>query len=973
LGRTVAVKLLKTEPLGDLADRERFFREARAVAQLRHAGIVTVHEIVEVNGTPAIVSEFIDGCTLKELIKSGHLSPRQIASLVLQVAEAVHHAHCSGLVHRDIKPSNILVQLDAAGSESEVAADGTRSNSGRPVEPDRPLTAFLTDFGLALREDVEITMTADGQIIGTPAYMSPEQAAGGSHCVDGRSDVYSLGVVLYELLCGSLPFRGSKITTLHRILHEEPRLPRRVDPRVPRDLETICLKAMAKDAKQRYKTAAEFASDLRRWLAGEPISARPVGAAGRALRWARRNPKAALRLVLALLLATVGVVAAIQINLRSQAERLAQTILVAKPQELSQLVANELPRFRRWANPALRRAMNDANADLGRRLRASIALAPVDPSQGSYLSERLLTCSWDEFAPIRDSLQPNASLLIDRLWRTLRDAEQEDEVRFRCGLALASFAPNAEWLEPDIELLARTLVMSNPDYQRDLRMHLSPVGKLLLRPLETVFHDEAASDTQREAAAAALADFARHDREFLARLTCGATPPQFRLLFPQWTASASDRQAAAVLFQSELRPGEPDPAPDGERIRVGRHRAGAGIALARLQSPATALDALQFDSNPEMLTQFVHGAAERGIRSRDLLGCLELATTVSQRFAILLTLADYPLDSIPPQDRESLLGKLVQWHGSDPSSAIHSATAWLLRTWRQDEQIAEMQRTAVPYDPTGVREWFVQRIDDAFVTFVVFPPGKFVMGSPSSEPHRDVDEPQHIVQITRPFAVADREVTFAQWQRFVDSTGRVDVPENREELTDRHAAIATWSDAVAFCHWLTGAAGIAKTEQCYDASSGSAQSDEPETWPFHLDRLGFRLPTEAEWEYACRAGTTTAYGFGSDAQLLRYYAAFDGTTATSLPVATLRPSMRGLFDIYGNVAEWCHDVYRSGFRFEPFEVDPVGPSGSGGRIFRGGAWNMHPRYCRSAARATPAREITIRYSGVGLRIACTLP
>jgi WD40 repeat protein len=167
------------------------------------------------------------------------------------------------------------------------------------------------DFGLALREEIEISMTVDGQIIGTPAYMSPEQAAGLGHRVDGRSDVYSLGVLLYEMLCGELPFRGSKAMLVQQVRHEEPRPPRRVNDKIPRDLETICLKALGKEPARRYPTARALAEDLRRWLAGEPIRARPVGAWERLWRWARRRPAvAALMLVTAVAVLAVGAVIA---------------------------------------------------------------------------------------------------------------------------------------------------------------------------------------------------------------------------------------------------------------------------------------------------------------------------------------------------------------------------------------------------------------------------------------------------------------------------------------------------------------------------------------------------------------------------------------------------------------------------------------------------------------------------------------
>ncbi len=280
LHRWVALKVILGGTHAGSERLARFQAEAEAVARLQHPNIVQIHEVGEHDGLPYFSLEFVDGGTLDQKVHRRPQPPREAAYLVETLARAMHYAHEHGVVHRDLKPANVLL-----------------TQSGVPK---------ITDFGLAKRLESDSGQTRSGAILGTPSYMAPEQARGEIHAVGPLVDVYALGAVLYELLTGRPPFQGANASeTIVQVTCEEPMPPSRWQTALPRDLETICLKCLQKEPSRRYADAGALAEDLRRYLAGEPILARPISAFERGWRWCRRNPRLAVvsALAVALLIA----------------------------------------------------------------------------------------------------------------------------------------------------------------------------------------------------------------------------------------------------------------------------------------------------------------------------------------------------------------------------------------------------------------------------------------------------------------------------------------------------------------------------------------------------------------------------------------------------------------------------------------------------------------------------------------------
>ena len=384
LNRIVAVKMILAGQLATKADHERFHAEAQAAALLDHPNIVPIFEVGEHEGQHYFSMGYVDGSSLSARLAERPLTPKEAAELAATVAEAVEYAHRQGVIHRDLKPSNILID-----------------SKGHPR---------VTDFGLAKQVGAPGTpgrgsdLTASGQVLGTPSYMPPEQAAGQIRTVGPAADVYALGAVLYATLTGQPPFQAATPSeTLRQVIEREPLTLRQLNPAVPRDLETIALKCLEKSVPRRYATAQALADDLRRYLTGRPIVARPVSRWEHAWRWCRRQPvvaglsaAAVLLTVLVAVTVTVGYAStsrALHRVVDAQRERALAQVDALRRAEIAQVpyLIEGLKPFRAEVAPQLRQALDQPDLGEKERLRLSLAMVAEDEGQVPYLSDRLLS------------------------------------------------------------------------------------------------------------------------------------------------------------------------------------------------------------------------------------------------------------------------------------------------------------------------------------------------------------------------------------------------------------------------------------------------------------------------------------------------------------------------------------------------------------------------------------------------------
>jgi serine/threonine protein kinase/formylglycine-generating enzyme required for sulfatase activity len=1003
MGREVALKELRPDRRsGSQVMRERFVEEAKITGQLEHPGIVPVYELArrESDKTPFYTMRFVQGRTLhrasleyherRKRGEAGRLELDELLQAFIGVCNAIAYAHSRGVIHRDLKGDNIVlgefgevIVLDW-GLAKLVTRDDT------PVEPSRLLS---------LERSGSFEETGQGEVVGTPQYIPPEQAQARHDLVGPRSDVYGLGAILYEIITGRAPFGGRSVReVLDRVIADEPAPPMRHHPELSPALQAICLKAMAKNPTERYATAALLAQEVRRYLSDEPVSAYPEPFLKRIRRWANRHRVLVNSMAAALLIGlAAGGYLLYDARLRF-AERL--TAAIGRVDALASAEIRAVPQIVKQLAPD-RELVNDRLAKIARgeggpgtnrraRLAAGLALLEQDPAQEAILAAAAVAPDTppDQLLVIATAIsgRPGAQALAARLAGELTQNDQDfSDRQLRSAGLLAWTAPTSDAWKAIAARTARKLAAENVLRIGDWRDVFVPVARSLVEPLRLIEGDRAHPEA-RDRALTLLLDFAlipgnRERPEDLAALAVEADPDRLNRIIAL-LPTADERDRAARWLNAHL--GGP---PVLDAIAAGR-QARITLALARLGREEALRATLTFRPDPSARTDVIHQMALYGIDAGSVTRLLRAETDSSVRRALVLALGEYPENSVNGADRGALITLLEGWYKTDPDAGLHGAVAWLLRNrFGRGDALDAIDRSLASREIPANRGWFVDKRGETFT--VIRGPVTFTIGSPPGTAPKQFqpEETSHLRRIPRSFAMAAREVTTAEYVRFLNTKPR-GVVDRRDDpqysrvfpSTKCAAGDMTWYEAIRFCNWVSELEGIPKNEWCYPDNIGPEMVLEPA----HLDRLGYRLATEVEWEFACRAGTTSSRFLGNSASALKYYAwcagenraGIIGLGAAMSPVGLLKPNDFGLFDMLGNAMEWCDGPFlqypKAGLDQPLNDVanEPDHPEVTQ-RALRGGMFFFPPDNVRSPSRFAEKAMQTAMV--LGIRLARTIP
>ncbi len=698
----------------------------------------------------------------------------------------------------------------------------------------------------------------------------------------------------------------------------------------------------------------------------------------------------------------------------------AEELLEADPQAVPDILKSV--RESDEAMDRLRGVRSKEGASTKERGRAALALLDRDPAEVDFLLQQVLTADSDpeELLLVRDYLRPYLSQeTVERLWQTVKNTKSVPELRLRHAAVVAAFSDqDTRWGQVAERVVADVLAVNALQlggWTDAFRL----VKKQLIPSLEVKFNE--GQPHEREVAATILNDYAADDIVKILTLLKNADTQQFRILFsraranpeeavrsmtdevafdllkqadarqfPIVFAKARDHPGAAVRsMKNELGKKAPLKSIYKQKDELAGRQANALITLAMLGQTDRLWPALRQSPEPRLRTYLIERMGRLGVDFKLLASHLFEEQEPSIRAAIVLALGEFPYELRTGEMNRTLTAKLLDAYAHDPEPGFHSALAWLLPNLLCFDGVAVDESLAGK--PPGPRQaWYVNKQGQTFV--IVKNPGVFVMGSPDEENElgRNPNERQHHRRIPRSFAIGTREVTVADYLRFLDDPAAQEAKANfvyadLQSYSPRRTGpilSVTWFEAAQYCRWLGEQEGLPEKEQCYPPIPRIKEG--MELFADHLTRTGYRLPTEAEWEYACRAGAETPWAFGSDSALMKDFAWFlDNSITKNLRQQAQeggqkKPNAFGLFDMHGNVNEWCSDRRPTYPATDGPPVDDLGSERTDrtvldvdSRVYRGGSFGELALNLRAAYR--DATRPTSRWTAVGFRIVRTYP
>jgi serine/threonine protein kinase/formylglycine-generating enzyme required for sulfatase activity len=666
-------------------------------------------------------------------------------------------------------------------------------------------------------------------------------------------------------------------------------------------------------------------------------------------------------------------------------------------------IIDELNVYRERAKPLLVREFEKSKPDSPQRLHLALALLQFDASQATELQKELLRVEPDQFRVVRDALRPYQSQLVEWLWSQALNQSAGDRARFQAGCALATYAANdPRWEEID-GFIANYLVERDAAEFVAWREALRPARGKLKKSLGAVSSNRQRPDGPRLFAMDALAEYADQPDE-LFELAVNAEVFQFPVIFKKLPRIFDDfpqyRATIIALTTSELSSLLADEAEDAAKESLAQRQANAAVLLAQLGELDSVWPVLEYCPPDPRLRSYAIHRLRFGIDLLKLLEQIDHEKEESILRGLILTLGEFSDEtgaftdsSLKSSDRAALIEKLLKLFTEERKAGLHAATEWLLRklneSARLEEAVDRLKQNAIhrlKQDESQFKErevhggeWYVNTQGQ---TFVVLDPGDVLIGSPASELGRDSDEYEgrQRKRIRRRIAIATHEVTRAQYSRFQEERPHVGPIGRDKELVsqwvktdDSPQVFMNWYQAAEYCNWLSEKEGIGKDQWFYQPNEDELYAAGMNTRENAESLIGYRLPTEAEWEYACRAETTTSRYYGSAETLLTHYAIHvQNGESRAWPVGSRKPNDFGLFDMLGNVSEWCHGPCEEHSPDGDSVTDDIlVPVDDASRVCRGGAYNFLGMVVRAALRG-PCTPYD-RGTNVGFRVARTLP